>query len=56
MQGCEPRFTDHMHSVSRGQLQILSLASEVDRLKKSGGNKYVKVVANFLLNPMAKEF
>ena len=35
-----PQFMDHMRSVSRAWLQILSLASEVDRLKKSSGNKY----------------
>jgi len=45
MRGCGPQFMDHMRSVSRGQLQILSLASEVDGLKKSSGNKYALLVS-----------
>ena len=45
MRGCEPQFMDHMRSVSRGRLQILSLASKVDRLKKSSGNNYALLVS-----------
>ena len=45
MRGCGPQFMDHMRSVSRGRLQILSLASEVDRLRKSSGNNYVLLVS-----------
>jgi len=44
MRGCGSQFMDHMRSVSWQRLQILSLASEVDRLKKSSGNKYALLV------------
>ena len=44
MLGCGPQFMDHMHSVSRGWLQILSPSSEVDRLKESSKNKYALLV------------
>jgi len=46
MRGCGPQFTDHMRAVSRGRLQISSIASEVDRLKKSRGHKYALLVAH----------
>ena len=44
MWGCGPQFMDHMRSISRGRLQILSLASEVDRLKKNSTNRHYLLV------------
>jgi len=45
MRGWGPQFVDHMRSVIRARLQILSLASKIDRLKKSSGNKYALLVS-----------
>ena len=41
----EPQFMDHMRSVSRGRLHILSPASEVGRLEKRSRNKYALLVS-----------
>jgi len=45
MLGCGPQFMDHVLTVNCGWLHILSLASEVDGLKKSSGNKYALLVS-----------